>query len=456
MSSYQNDAPQEELYTKSVSGTNYIILNRPKALNSLTTPMLTGIGSYLQKWESDSTCKNIIIKSSSKKAFCAGGDVVHLVKNNIVSDIKGLFFFVDEYSINHVMAVTKKPVIAIIDGITMGGGVGASVHFSFRVATENTLLAMPETLIGLFPDVGATFFLPRLGSELGTYLGLTGTRLVGKDVFYSGFATHYVNSKNIPALEKDLANVLSDSLDETNSILEKYAELGPGDYKDSIDYSIAPILQSIERCFKYNTVESIFAALSNETDQKAWAEQTLVTLKKMSPSSLKISLEAFRRGKDLTIKQCLDMEAQIAWKIIQTNDFREGVSELLITKTKKPKFSPNTIYNVDQELTISKYFIDVDSRFNPKFISEIDFYQYPHKKYTLPNQSDINEYINSFVSINRSSEHEINAAKELIVNHFDTLYNHKAGVKEIVWLILSQILLNETANTQNNSRQSKL
>ncbi|PVV03977.1 hypothetical protein BB560_001533 [Smittium megazygosporum] len=362
----------------------------------------------------------------------------YVVKENLLSEINGILFFIDEYAINHVMASVKKPVVAIIHGITMGGGVGASVHFPFRIATETTLFAMPETLIGLFPDVGASFFLSRLDSQVGTYLGLTGTRISGKDVFYTGIATHYVHSKHLPEIERRLAQAKTSSHDEVNAIIEEFVDKDSGDYKNNTSYTLAPYLDAINRCFGFNTLEEIFEALESETEKKDWARNTLKILKQMSPSSLKITLEMVRRGKNMSIKQCFNMEGHIAAKIIKTNDFNEGVSELLIRKTKNPKFIPPTIYGVSKEEIVEKYFEKTDPMFNIKFRSEVDFYEYPHKKYTLPNEADVMKFVGNSIDVLNSNPKSHVLTAEMIVEHFDRLYNHKAGVKEKVWDIVTR------------------
>ncbi|PVU98445.1 hypothetical protein BB559_001578 [Furculomyces boomerangus] len=390
--------------------------------------MLAVMGKKLQEWDNSKDCNNIIVKSSTKKSFCAGGDVVQTVKGQEHGTLGSILFFVREYEINHIFATTKKPVVAIIEGITMGGGVGASMHFPFRVATENTLLAMPETQIGLFPDVGASFFLSRIGSELGAYLGLTGTRLKGADVLYSGFATHLVNSKDISALEIKLQQAKTSSYEETNAILEQFSQK-TDDYKNNYPYSLSKYLDAINRCFCYNTVGEILHALEREQEEKVWAKDTLKTLNSMSPSSLAVTLELIRRGKSMSIKQCLDMEGQVASKIITTNDYIQGVTELLITKTKNPKFDPPTVDKLDLGFIKKKYFEDYDERFRLEFKNSIDYHEYPHGEYTLPSETSIVEHVSKLGQT---------LSNEQIVERFDKMYNGKIGIKEKVWNVLQR------------------
>ncbi|KAJ1932018.1 3-hydroxyisobutyryl-CoA hydrolase, partial [Kickxella alabastrina] len=185
-----------------------LVLNRPKALNSLTHPMVQSIRRHLQEWRQSDLCDIVILRSNSAKAFCAGGDVVDVSNKWTRGDRSAAMrFFQDEYQTNHLIATYEKPLVALLNGYTMGGGVGLSMHAPFRVATESTVFAMPETKIGFFPDVGATFFLPRMDGQTGTYLGLTGQRLKGRDLLYAGIATHYVPSERLPMLEKRLQEI---------------------------------------------------------------------------------------------------------------------------------------------------------------------------------------------------------------------------------------------------------
>lgn len=286
----------------------------------------------------------MIIKGAGEKSFCAGGDVRTVVEGTVAA---GKEFFRVEYRNNELIGNYKKPFIAIIDGITMGGGVGLSIHGKYRVATERTLYAMPETAIGLFPDVGAGYFLPRMPGNLGTYLGLTGFRLKGRDVQKAGVATHFVESSRIAELENDLTKCKSVSdIDET---LYKYSSLS----KDSSEFVLAPHLKQIEKAFGGDTVEDI--AKNLHSDGSEWAMSTLKLISKMSPTSLKITLRQLQLGKTMTLRECLQMDFRLAVHCVIDSDFKEGVRALLIDKDQQPKWKPDTIEKVTQD-HVNKFF----------------------------------------------------------------------------------------------------
>ncbi|OMJ30194.1 3-hydroxyisobutyryl-CoA hydrolase, mitochondrial [Smittium culicis] len=427
---YTRFLSQREIITSSQLGTRYIILNRPKALNALSNDMLKTIGKQLRDWESSELCNNIVIKSINPKFYCSGGDVVNAVKSiiNNPNDIKIAEYFRDEYTVNHTLATVKKPTVAIISGVTMGGGVGISVHAPFRVATESTLFAMPETLIGFFPDVGASFYLPRLDGELGTFLGLTGYRLKGKDVFYAGIASHYIPSERLPLLEERLNEPSSQSLEAVNAALEECV----GEPDSSYSFSLAPFMKSINNCFKHSTIEDIYKALENEKDHPEWAKSTIETLNQMSPSSLKISLELIRRGSQLSLCDCLEMESQLASKVIFAPDFVEGISELLLKKTKQPKWNPSSISEISRADIISKFFSNPIPEAQISFTSKDDYKQYPFRRYSLPSSEDVR----NIVTGDDPSAGENALSVPEIIDFFVSRHNNKVGVREKVSAIL--------------------
>ncbi|PVU96995.1 hypothetical protein BB561_000820 [Smittium simulii] len=422
--SIQPQSSENEIILSNQLGTRYIILNRPKALNSLSMSMIEQIHEALQKYSASDLCDNIVIKSSNPKFYCAGGDVVVAANKAKANDRSVVSYFTKEYALNYCLATTTKPVVTIIDGITMGGGVGISVHAPFRVATENTLFAMPETLIGFFTDVGASFYLSRLESELGTYLGLTGTRLKGRDVFYAGIATHYIQSDRIPLMEAQLRELSSSKHDVVNSALEDFVDESESEYS----FSLAPYMKSIARCFKFDTVEDIISALNNETENPEWAKSTIETLNKMSPTSLKITLELLRRGKTLSLKQCLLMESQLAAKSVFSHDFYEGISELLIKKTKQPKWNPSTLSDISHADIIKNYFSIFVPEADINLSSKLDFSVYPFAKYALPSTEEIRNVV---TGQDRSVGSQALSVED-VVRLFANRYNFKVGVKEKV------------------------
>lgn len=307
MSSDQNDVLFEE-----INGKGVLTLNRPKQLNALNLSMVEKILPMLHKWEKDKSM--VIVKGTGDKAFCAGGDVRAVCEAGRSGLRLGHDFFRKEYMMNGLIGTYNIPYVALIDGIVMGGGVGMSVHGHYRVATERTLFAMPETIIGLFPDVGGSYFLPRLGGKLGTYLALTGERLRGSDVLKAGIATHYCSSSKLNDLEKDILKANNEQ--ELKDILNKYNE------KNLPEFALAQHLDKINSYFSGNSVESILKKL--ESDHSDWAKKTCDTLLKMSPTSLKVSLKEIELGSNMTLQECLQMEYRIAVGCLSNKDFYEG------------------------------------------------------------------------------------------------------------------------------------
>lgn len=343
-------AEEDALFEK-INSTGIITLNRPKALNALDFSMVKKITPKLKEWCDDPSTSVVIIKGSGDKAFCAGGDIKAVTEAGKAGDPLAGEFFKNEYILNHTIGTMKKPYIAFIHGITMGGGVGLSVHGRYRVATEKTLFAMPETAIGLFPDVGGGYFLPRLDGKLGIYLALTGYRLKGRDVLHAGVATHFVEAQKLPELEQELCSLQSPQHAQVQEVLQKFHQ------QCSIDadkpFSLAPHKSSIDRLFEADTVEAIFQNL--EQDGSEWATKQLETLKKMSPTSMKITLRQLIEGAKLTLGNCLSMEYRIAEGCIRGHDFYEGVRAVLIEKDHTPKWSPATLEEVDETVVTSHF-----------------------------------------------------------------------------------------------------
>lgn len=297
---------------ENINNNGLITLNRPKQLNALNLSMVEKLYPVLRQWEKEKTL--VLVKGSGEKAFCAGGDVRAVCKAGLEGSKQGHEFFRREYTMNGLIGTYNIPYIALIDGIVMGGGVGMSVHGHYRVATERTLFAMPEMIIGLFPDVGGSYFLPRLGGKLGCYLALTGERLKGPDVLKAGIATHYCKSSKLNELEKEILKCATPH--ELTAVLNKFNE------KDEKEFSLGPYLSKINHCFSGSSVEEIFNRL--ELDGTEWAMKTLETLKKMSPTSLKIAHKALEMGAQISLQECLQMEYRIASACLANKDFYEG------------------------------------------------------------------------------------------------------------------------------------
>jgi len=345
-----------EVLTETIKHKIILTLNRPKALNALNLPMIRDIYSRLKSNDTKST-NLVIMKSMGIKAFCAGGDVVAVSKSYKEGSDVCKKFFLEEYRLNYLIGTLKMPYVAIIDGITMGGGCGLSINGKFRVSTERTLLAMPETALGLFPDVGATHFLSKLNKRhkhFGLFLGLTGYRISGADVLHAGLATHYIDSKNISKLIEQLLNLSSTecTLTRVDELLKKFepSELPP--------FSLDPYLSTIEYCFGSSSVEQIFERLS--ADDSDFAKDQLTNMRKMSPSSLKVTFRQINDfGSRLNFSEVFPLEYRMVQRFLQKGDLHEGVRAILIDKDRNPKWNPSRIEEVTDE-EVDKYFSSFD------------------------------------------------------------------------------------------------
>jgi enoyl-CoA hydratase/carnithine racemase len=316
-----------------------ITLNRPKVLHALNTAMCLQITQALLAWKDDPAVQAVIIDHSGERGFCAGGDIRMIAESGKGDASEAKRFFLAEYRMNHLLFVYPKPVVAVMDGIVMGGGVGISDPAKVRIATERTTYAMPETGIGLFPDVGGGWFLPRLPGQAGIWLALTGARLKAADCLALGLATHVVESGRVEALK---AAIIEDA-EAVFGAPELFAT-SPG---------AAPVQAHrdvIDRLFAFDTVEEIFAAL--ERDGSEWALAQLAVLKTKSPQSLKASLRQMRTGAKLSsFEENMAMEYALGGRIVQTHDFQEGVRAVIVDKDNAPRWSPAELSGVtDAEL----------------------------------------------------------------------------------------------------------
>lgn len=336
-----------------VKGTlGLITLNRPKALNALTLSMVREIHPQLKKWENDSSVKNILIKAEGEKAFCAGGDIRALHDWGKNNDEEAVGFYREEYILNQYIKRYPKPYISLVNGIVMGGGVGLSVHGSHRIAGENYSFAMPETGIGLFPDVGGSFFLPRLSFEAGTYLALTGNRIKAADAIFLGTATNFIKSENF----SNLINDLSKEENDPKEIIDKYSvEPGESEFRE--------ISQFCNKIFKADTVEKIIENLTEENSDLS--KKILSVIDQKSPTSLKVALKSLRLGKNISFEECMQMEFRMVNKVMNDHDFYEGVRALIIDKDNNPSWKPGNISEVEENF-VDKFFssLDDDLKFN--------------------------------------------------------------------------------------------
>jgi enoyl-CoA hydratase/carnithine racemase len=310
-----------------------IRLNRPRALNALDLPMIRAVAAALEQWREEPEVHAVVIEGEGERAFCAGGDI-RAIRQSQLDGRKDEVetFFAEEYGLNLMIATYPKPYVALVDGICMGGGIGVSVHGTFRVASEHALFAMPETAIGFFPDIGATFFLPRLPGALGTYLALTGARMQGADAVHAGLATHFVPRARMAALSSALAR-------DGVAVLPGFAEALP-------PFSLAPHRALIDAAFAADTVPDILARL--EADGSAFAAETVATLRTLSPSSLVWSLRLLRDGARRTLPACLDAELRATRTVTAGHEFIEGVRAMVVDKDRKPDWQPARLEDVDR------------------------------------------------------------------------------------------------------------
>lgn len=354
MSNHTDAAAEVLLERKGCAGV--ITLNRPRFLNTLTLNMIRQIYAQLKKWEQDPETFLIVIKGAGEKAFCAGGDIRALSEARNTNQKMLQDLFREEYILNNAIDSCQKPYIALIHGITMGGGVGVSVHGQFRVATEKSLFAMPETAIGLFPDVGGGYFLPRLQGKLGYFLALTGFRLKGRDVYTAGIATHFVDFEKLGMLEEDLLALKSPSKENIADVLETYHAKSKTDQDKP--FILEEHMDKINSWFSANTVEQIVDNL--QKDGSSFALEQLKVINKMSPTSLKITLRQLLEGSSKTLPEVLTMEYRLSQACMKGHDFHEGVRAVLIDKDQSPKWKPADLKEVTDE-DLNDYFKSLGS-----------------------------------------------------------------------------------------------
>ncbi len=329
-----------------------VTLNRPKALNALTMDMVAAFRARLAEWADDHGVSAVLVKGAGEKAFCAGGDIRWLHDEARKDPASACEFFREEYRNNAAIHHFPKPYVALIDGVVMGGGVGVSVHGDFRVAGDRTLFAMPETGIGLFPDVGGGHFMPRLGGGLGLYLALTGARAKAADCLYSGVATHYAPTDKMPALEAALtdADLSGDPGSVIGHILDTYAE-------DAGAPTLDDHRQAIDRHFAGKAgLDDIIEAL--RADDSAFAAETLDVLERMSPTSMRLTFEQMKRGAGLGFDEVMKMEFRMVRRVMEGHDFFEGVRAQIIDKDRAPQWRPAEIAGVG-EADVARYFDDL-------------------------------------------------------------------------------------------------
>ncbi|KTC81322.1 enoyl-CoA hydratase/isomerase family protein [Legionella brunensis] len=313
-----------------------VTLNRPQALNALTLDMIKALQQQLLLWEKDAAIHAVVVQGEGEKAFCAGGDVRWLYAAGLSKNPEQMQFFWHEYRLNHYIHRFSKPYISLMDGITMGGGVGVSLHGSHPVATERFIFAMPETSIGFFPDIGASYLLARCPDATGIYLGLTGNRLQAQDAYALGLIKQIIPSAKIQECIEALANtdLSNNAHEEVDACLNQFAM--PKE-KAAIHSQQA----AISRCFSFSTVEEIFTALQEQGDE--WAVTILNSLRHKAPLSLKVTLAQIQKAKTMSMAECISMDYCIVNQFMREPDFYEGIRALLVDKDKSPHWQPNNL-----------------------------------------------------------------------------------------------------------------
>jgi enoyl-CoA hydratase len=307
-----------------------IRLNRPKAIHALNTQMCAAMLDALAAWARDPAVEAVLIDHAEGRGFCAGGDIRMLAESGAGDGARARDFFRLEYRLNHKLFTYAKPVVAVMDGITMGGGVGISQPARYRVATENTRFAMPETGIGLFPDVGGGWYLSRLPGRMGEYLALTGHRLNGSECLALGLATHFLPADR---LNEAKARILADP-QAIDAVLGDLSAPAP-------DAGILAHRAEIDRLFAADRLEQILSGL--EADGGAWAADQLATLRTKSPQAMKVSLHLVREGRHMgSFEEEMVQEYAVATRVVQRHDFAEGVRALIVDKDNAPRWQPAT------------------------------------------------------------------------------------------------------------------
>jgi enoyl-CoA hydratase len=334
-----------EVVCETRSRAGLITLNRPSALNALTLTMTREMRRALDAWATDPAVTRIVVQGAGGKAFCAGGDIRRLTDLLKAGEKdEALAFWREEYQLNALIKRYPKPYVSLIDGIVMGGGVGVSLHGSHRVAGERYLFAMPEVAIGFFPDVGATYALPRLPGQTGMYLALTGERVKRADAVMLGLATHAVASAGM----EDLREALVAGEPVEQALAQASADSGPP--------PMAAEREVIDACFSARSVSAILRRLDEASAEGSeFAGRTAAAMRTKSPTSMSLAFEQLRRGASLNFEEAMKTEFRIVSRILEGHDFYEGVRAVIIDKGSQPQWQPASLEEVDRG-AIEHYF----------------------------------------------------------------------------------------------------
>jgi enoyl-CoA hydratase len=323
---------EPEILFETRGAAGLITLNRPKALNALNLIMVSAMRRQLEQWAGDPAVRCVVIRGAGERAFCAGGDIRAIAKTGLEGSSYGIDFWREEYLLNTEIKHYPKPFIALVHGICMGGGIGVSVHGSYRLCDPSALFAMPETGIGFFPDIGGSFILSRCPGESGLYMGLSGARLGLGDALDAGLATHCLPQADWPALIQTPAKGAAPAAGIARAA--KRAPAAP----------LAALRGDIDRLFSGAAVEDILAAL--DAEGSPFGRDTAATLRRRSPTSLKLAFREIRSGRESAFDDCMRMEFRMASRILSGHDFYEGVRAVLNDKDNAPHWQPATLAEV--------------------------------------------------------------------------------------------------------------
>jgi enoyl-CoA hydratase len=358
---------ESEIQLERRGAAGIVTLNRPAALNAVTRGMVRTLRDALERWRHDGAVSRVIVMAAGDRAFSAGGDLRHIYEAGLAGrQAESIAFWREEYALNAAIKHYPKPYVALIDGIVMGGGVGVSVHGSHRVAGDRFQFAMPEVGIGFFPDVGATWFLPRLPGELGAYLALTGDRLKAADALVAGVATHRIASSRFPDVVEALCGTVA-----VDAILAAFAEPAGAAGRASLPASgdketglLTARRDVIDRIFAADSVEDILAGLDEEAaasgDNAQWAGVAAATIQTKAPLSLRIALTQMRRGRDWLFDQCMQAEFRVVSRVAYGHDFYEGIRAVIIDKDNRPNWRPANLAEVTAPI-VERYFAPLDA-----------------------------------------------------------------------------------------------
>lgn len=343
---------QGELLVEIRNKVAHVTLNRPQALNALSHGMVQGLSDLFTRWAQDDAVQCIVLKGAGEKSFCAGGDIRALRESALTGGDLHHRFFIDEYLLDYQLHRYVKPYISLLNGIVMGGGMGISQGSGFRLVGPKTRMAMPETAIGLFPDVGGSYFLSR--SPVGLYLGLTGVTIRAADALFANLADRFLSEEGFAELLARLDRLLwtGDAGKDVARLIDALASV------PDAPPALAPLRDAIDHHFRLDrSVAEIVESLRHErrTEWQAWAAETVATLEKRSPTMLCVTHEQLRRGRDLTLANCFRMELGIVQHCFTHGDVLEGIRAMIIDKDGKPAWQPSALAEVDAE-RIAEFF----------------------------------------------------------------------------------------------------